>query len=62
MNGDVNYVIAVTQVGCGQSSITQPPCFELGFEKEAFLAPTQLGGLDQPGWSVCESQFQNFTI
>ena len=57
MNGDVNYVIAVTQVGCVQSSITQPPCFELGFEKEAFLAPTKLGGLDQPGWSVCESLF-----
>ena len=42
MNGDVNYVIAVTQVGCGQSSITQPPCFELGFDKEAFLASHQL--------------------
>ena len=57
MNGDVSYVIAVTQVGCVQSSITQPTCFELGSHKEAFLAPTLLGGLDQPGWSVCESQF-----
>ena len=53
MNGDVNDVIAVTQVGCVQSSITQPTCFELGSNKEAFLAPTQLGGLDQPCWSVC---------
>ena len=52
MNGDVNYVIAVTQVGCVQSSITQPTCFELGFDKEAFLAPTQLGWTNLVGLSV----------